>query len=207
MKREEKINKHLACLLPDIFLDTCETIERYHEKNSQVIIKELTDSLKAAAGLAFESQKDKGKGRIKYLLFSHLHSGLRLGWKRIRIDLLDRRFYLDRTGSASYLELSGIYRFFDEDIQRIKKELIRQVPRLYEYELDHIRYVYGGYYHRIAGQFLKDILEGESFEALFSGVEAESGVKLLFGEYMGPACLLGAMEGGKRDEVFPDICR
>lgn len=199
MRREDKINRELESVLPDVFLQTCKKIEANQEEYSHEMNLEVIESIRAVIDQVCHLQKDRKKGKIKYILFSHLHSGLLLQQKQIRIDMMDERFYLDSAETAVYLDFSGVYQYFEEDIQRIKREVIKSVPRMREYEVDIIRYVYAGYYHRIAKQYLTNLLEGINLLTLCSDIKMESAVYVLFGEYMGEADELFVLKGGRQE--------
>lgn len=122
---------------------------------------------------------------------------------------MDRGFYSDTAQSASYWDAESIYHLFEEDVEAIRKEIGKHIPRIREYEADYIRYAYAPYYHGIAKAFVQSMLEETMPEEGFLPELArmEERVQILFGEYMGQADVLFTLGEEEADEVFQGICR
>lgn len=190
MSRMEKINGCLPTICSPVFANSIKRIEAYCEKNSREVSQEFVEALTNLFDELAKKQPKKQKGKLNYLVFSPLQSGIQLGQKRIRLEAMDYRFSMDPMETAVHLDAEGIYHFFEEDIEQIKKEAIQVVPRIYEYELDLIRYEYAGYYHSVAKQWVKELLSELEPGVWLDKIETEPCVKLLFGGYQEAAELL-----------------
>lgn len=196
MERQEKMMEAMAQILPVQFDKSCEKITANCEAHSQEMVSELLTAIKQVMERTAALQKLGEKGKLRYLMFSYLHSGMFLGRDIIRVDAMDQGFYSDPAESAAYLNLNGIYGCFEEDITEIEKEMSKVFPRIQEYEVDLIRYEYEIYYHQTAREFLKVMLAELDEETLLAGIEREDKVQILFGEYMDSADVLLSMKGG-----------
>lgn len=197
MERQEKMMRAMEQILPAQFEKSCEKITENCETRSQEMVSEFLAAIKQVMDRAVVLQKFGEKGKIKYLMFSYLHSGMFLGRDFIRVDVMDQGFYNDQAESAAYLNLNGIYGCFEEDMTEIKKEMFELCPRIRKYEMDLIRYEYEIYYHQATEEFIRVMLMELGEETLLAGIEREDKVQILFGEYMDSADVLLVLEGGE----------
>ena len=185
MGRIEKINQCIPAICSNVFEQSLKKIESYCEEESRNVTLEFVEAMNHLMDQVYSSQQEKGKGKLCYLVFSHLHSGILLQHSRIRLEAMDHRFYTDPIETAVHLNANGIYQFLEEDLISIKKEAIQLVPRIYEYELDLIRYEYELYYHRAAKQWIRELLEGIEpdvwFERDYGGTVCEDVVWRIYG--------------------------
>lgn len=206
--RKNEFMKALGYILPEQFSKSSECIVLSCEEHSREMVHAFLEAFKGAVGQAVILQDRKKKGKLGYILFSHLYSSMFLKRYLIRIDLMDRGFYSDTAQSASYWDAGSIYYLFEKDVEVIREELGRYIPRIREYEADYIRYAYAPYYHRLTKTFIQAMLEEALPEEGFLPERArmEERVQILFGEYMGQADVLFTMGKEKVNEVFQDIC-
>lgn len=175
--------------IPKQFLKSSRETELYCEEHSGEMVHTFLGALEEAVEQTRMLQKNRGKGKIQSVLFSHLYSSMFLRQYKIRIDMMDSQFYNDSVSSVSYWDACGIYRLFEEDIGAIREQLCQCVPRIREYEVDYIRYAYMPYYHSMAKAFVQAMVEEVFAEGFYvgGGMECEKEVRFLFGEYMGQA--------------------
>lgn len=162
------------------------------------MISEILDALKTVNGKVKELQESGKKGKIKYLVFSHLYSGIILGEKRVRIDAMDQGLYGDRAEAEAYLDMEGIYQFLATDMEAITEELRRSIPQILEYEIERIRDEYMMHYQYMAKTFIKAILEEVDPALLLAEISSEAQVTVLFGGYMDQADVILKLQGGGR---------
>jgi hypothetical protein len=207
--RKNEILKVMGQLLPEQFAKSSEHILLFCEEHSGETVYAFLQAFREAVGQATIFQNRKEKGKVGYILFSHLYSSVFLKRYLIRIDLMDHGFYSDTVQSASYWDAGSIYHLFEKDVEAIKEELGRYIPRIREYEADYIRYAYAPYYHRLTKAFIQAMFEEVLSEEGFLPEQArlEEHVQILFGEYMGQADVLFNLGEEEADEVFQDICR
>lgn len=203
--RKDEFMKAMNQIIPEQFSKSSRRIVLSCEENSRETVHAFLEAFREAEEKAVILQDRKEKGKVGYILFSHLYSSMFLKRHLIRIDLMDRGFYSDAAQSVSYWDAGSIYHLFEEDVEAIRKELERHIPRIREYETDYIRYAYVPYYHGLTKSFIKAILEEALPEKGFLPEQArlESLIRILFGEYMGEADVLFAL--GKEeaaDEIF-----
>lgn len=196
--RKKRIDAFCRDVLPDQFNKSCPEIVGWCEEHCQEMVSELLDALKIVTGKVKTLQQSGKKGKIKYLVFSHLYTGMILGHKRIRIDAMDQGLYGDITDTEAYLDMEGIYQFLAADLEAIKEELRRSIPQILEYEIERIRYEYMMRYQGMAKAFIKAILEEVDSALLLAEINCEAQVTVLFGGYMDHADVILKLKGGGR---------
>ncbi len=203
--RKNEFMKAMEQIIPEQFSKSSRRIVLFCEENSSETVHAFVEAFREAAEQAIILQDRKEKGKVGYILFSHLYSSMFLKRYLIRIDFMDQSFYSDTARSVSYWDARSIYHLFEEDVEAIRLELGRHIPRIREYETDYIRYAYVPYYHRLTKSFIQAILEEALPEKCFLPERArlESRVRILFGEYMGDADVLFTLgEENVADEIF-----
>lgn len=192
MDRKEAFMAAMEPILPEQFSKSSRCITSHCEKHSKEIVHTFLEAFNAVIERTTILQDEKKKGKVKYILFSHLYSSMYLQQYLIRIDAMDPAFYNDSTHAVSYWDARYIYEFFEEDVEAIRKELGKNLPRIREYEADYIRYAYAPYYHRLTKAFLQAMFQEALSESNFlpHRERLERCVMILFGEYMGEADVL-----------------
>lgn len=192
MDRKEEFMTAMEYILPEQFSKSSRSITLHCEKHSKEIVHTFLEAFKTAVEQTTILQDQKKKGKVRYILFSHLYSSIFLQRYLIRIDLMDLTFYSDSSQAVSYWDARDIYQLFEEDVEAIREELGKNFPRIHEYEADFIRYAYAPYYHGVTKAFLLAMLEEALPERNFLPHQdrLESFVSILFGEYMGEADVL-----------------
>lgn len=197
IERKIKILRAITPLLPEYFNRACEKIETYCNENSREIVNVFLAAMERVLGQVKRQQQEQQKADIKYIVFSHLFSGIVLGNGQIRIDVMDQGFYGDLTETADYLNFDCVYQWFEDDIDAIRNEIAIQVHRLREYEADWIWYVYMPYYHSAARALLTVIVNEVDWNIMLEGIACQPAVRVLFGGYMDQAAELMVIERGK----------
>lgn len=192
MDRKEELMTAMESLLPEQLSKSIRSITLHFEKHSKEIVHTFLEAFKKAVEQAAVLQDEKKKGKVRYILFSYLHSSIFLQRYLIRIDLMDHTFYSDSSQAVSYWDARDIYQLFEGDVEAIREQLGKNYPRIREYEADYIRYAYAPYYHGVTKAFLQAMLEEALPESNFLPQQdrLESFVSILFGEYMGEADIL-----------------
>lgn len=206
--RKSEILKIMNEILPEQFFKSSGNIAMFCEEHSRDTVHGFLKAFREAVERAVILQNRGEKGKMGYILFSYLYSSIFLKRYFIRIDLMDCGFYSDTAQSTSYWDAGSIYHLFEEDVETIRKEIGKHIPRIREYEADYIRYAYAPYYHGIARDFIQSMLEEVIPEANFlpKRADMEERVQILFGEYMGQADVLFTLGEEAGDEVFQNIC-
>ena len=152
----------------------------------------------------------------QYLIFSCLHSSIFLKNYLVQIELMGKEMYGEEILASGCWDAGELYYLFERDVEELKGQVRKRVPRIKEYETDYIRYAYAPFYHRMVKAFIKEMLgaalEGtentagtehaEDIPALHGGIRESGQVKILFGEYMGEADLLFQEERERLYEIF-----
>ncbi len=211
--RSKVIEEVLAEMLPGQFEKSSMETVLLSEKRSSGIAEGFLKALGKVMEQAVRRGGEKSSDRIQYLLFSCLHSSIFLKKYLIRIDLMGQGLYNDAPLAVSYWDAEGIYSLFEKDIEEIRRKVGEKIPRLRGYEVDDIRYAYAPYYHRMAGTFIRQMLEEmledipECGQKVQRNAEREKQVRILFGEYMGEADTLFTVEKERFYEIFQYLCR
>lgn len=192
MDRKEEFMTAMEYILPEQFSKSSRCITSHCEKHSKEIVHTFLEAFKEVVEQTTILQDEKKKGKVKYILFSHLYSSIFLQRYLIRIDFMDHAFYSDPSQTVSYWDARDIYQLFEGDVEAIREELGKNFLRIREYEADYIRYAYAPYYHGLTKAFLQAMLEEALPESNFLPQQGrlESRTRILFGEYMGEADVL-----------------
>ena len=206
-EREEKIIQAAEEVIPELFEKSSEETILYCEKNSTEMVEGFLEAFRNVLEQAVDSLQESSDNKIGYLLFSCLHSSIFLRNYMVRIDLMGDDFYKKEALATSYWDAGNIYLLFEQDIESIRQKVGKKVPRIRAYEVDYIRYTYEWYYHRMAEEFIREMLGGMFGNTSKTNMRKEEEIKILFGEYMGTADFLYHIGKEELYEVFQDICR
>lgn len=190
--RRDKIIKTAEKLFQEQFSKSSEKTVQFCETHSSEVVYKFLEAFRKMLEQTRVYQEQMEKGKIRYLLFSYLSSSIFLEKYEIRIEMMDERFYNDASQAVAYWDAGAVYSLFETDVAEIKQKVEGQIYRLYEYEVDFIRYLYFPYYHRLAKAFIQSMLEIILQEEylLPETICLESSLKIAFGEYMGKADIL-----------------
>jgi len=188
MDRIEQIFDIMNLYASKRFEQSQERINEYCERHGNEIAAKLVFAFNEAFKQAAVLQENQDKGPIRYLVLSHLYSGVCAGGYSVKLDIFDRRFYADPHEIDVYLALNWIYSFLSEDMDYICKELVKQrilSPRRHEMEQIRYRYVY--YYHAIALKLISDNIPALLSLPVFKKMTVGSDFEVIFGGYMDKA--------------------
>ena len=189
MERRDKIMEIAGQLFPEKFAESCRETERFCEEHAGEMAEGFLEALWNVTAQA-EGGKEKEREAVCYLLFSFLHSSIFLREYWIRIDRMGEAFYGDPLPAEAYWNAGCLYRLLERDIGEIRREVAKRIPRIREYETDYIRYAYAPYYHRMAKEFILEMMEEVLGDGrMLSGMGGKR-IKVMFGEYMGDADIL-----------------
>jgi hypothetical protein len=163
-------------------------IKEYCNRHGNEIAAKFVFAFQEAFEQAAVLQESQGKGAIRYLVLSHLHSSVWAGGYSVKLDIFDRRFYADPHEIDVYLALDWLYGFLSEDMDCIYKELIKQhifSPRRHEMEQIRYRYVYC--YHAVVLELISNNIPALLSLPAFKKMKVESDFEILFGGYMDKA--------------------
>ncbi len=223
-EREEKIVETAKELLAQQFeKSSAETILACEQKSCQMadgFLAAIGKVLAEGAGEGKNAERTGGAGEDQYLIFSCLHSSIFLKNYLIQIELMGKEMYGEEILASGCWDAGELYRLFERDVEELKGQVRKRVPRIKEYETDYIRYAYAPFYHRMAKAFIREMLgaaleetenaagteHAEDISELRGGIRESGQVKILFGEYMGEADLLFQAERERLYEIFQDIC-
>ena len=184
MDRTEQIFALIKPLSQDRFTQSQELIEVYCENNGDGIAAEFISAFRNAFAQTADLQIYEEKGAVRYLVLSHLYSAVQAGGYSIRLDTFDQRFYSDLYEIDATLTLDWLYGFLAEDMACFRKELVRHIPHVKEYELEQIRYRYVYYYHALALKLISESIPALLRLPEFVKMTTESEFEVLFGGYM-----------------------
>lgn len=223
-EREEKIVETAKELLAQQFeKSSAETILACEQKSRQMadgFLAAIGKVLAEGAGKVENAEGTSGAGEDQYLIFSCLHSSIFLKNYLIQIELMGKEMYGEEVLASGCWDAGELYRLFERDVEELKGQVRKRVPRIKEYETDYIRYAYAPFYHRMAKAFIREMLGAalertentadienpEDIQTLRGDIRGRGQVKILFGEYMGEADLLFRVEREGFYEIFQDIC-
>ena len=192
-ERKKEIETITQNLLLNQFLKSRKQIEAYCEEQSTDMVKDFLDTFSHAILEAGVVQAEGKKDNICYILFSYLYSSIFLQKYIVRIDVLDYRFYNDVSQVESNWDAHALYHYFESDVNEILNEIRKNIPRIREYEIDYLRYAYLPYYQSVVKKWIQimaeELINNGSF--LLNEISRKEEIKILFGEYMGSADIIG----------------
>lgn len=197
--RREKIMEYAGSRMPEVFEKSSRETALLCEKKSGEMAAGFLEAFRKGMRRLQAEKEDgsKGGGELSYIVFSTLHSSIFLKKYLIQVAWMGEGFYSEAPLAEEYWDAGELYSFFEQDIETVRGDSWKKVPRIREYEVDTIRLAYAPYYHRMAKAFIREMLGAvleEGRNAAGEG-EEEKKVKILFGEYMGEADVL--FEAGK----------
>lgn len=185
----EKLNAEFLQVCRDALLQDQAYITDYCRDNFQFVVNGLRNALLEGICALHDLQEHKRKGRLAYLQFSFLMSGIFSNEHLLKIDFYDDRFYEDPYEIDCYWDYSCL---FPEQSQRQGKmisEVRRKVVKVMDYELHERFPTYRLGQMQLLLDLLKRIQAEEKIVSLLS-TEAEPEIKVIYGVYMGAAQML-----------------
>lgn len=208
-ERRKEILKSAGNMFAQQFEKSCRETVLHCEERSSEMAGSFLEAFGRVVNQVVRKDVESSDDKVHYLLFSCLYSSIFLKKYYIQIDLMGQGFYNDEPLASSYWDAGDIYCLFERDIQELRRKVGNKVPRIREYETDYIRYAYAPYYHRMAKEFICEMLEEllKCWQEQIKEVPEEKQVRILFGEYMGEADILFTVKRERLYEVFQNLCK
>ena len=194
-RRKEQMVEVSEPFMNELFSHSCMELQNIFEKIGHQEWDGLEKGLKEVLAIGKRMQEEEDKGKIHYVIFSFLQYAPRGRELGIKIDLLNRNFYLDEQECEGYFYPNILQKKYREDIEVLQKELSRKFIRLQKYEIQQIEVVYAKHYQYICGLMLKSMSEHIMGLLSQSGLSVSGNVVFLYGEYMDKAVVL--YQGGR----------
>lgn len=188
--RREQISQYLQPYMEECFQKSCSSIQTGLECHAHEIWTELRDCINECLNHAGIMQERRLKGKLQYLVFSFLQSGVHFDRMELRIDLLDDGFYLDEQETATSYYPDFLLENYMEDINFLQKKAGEKFVRLQNYERSDIKTEYSGYYQSVLFRMVESMTEVILELLADCNVQFEDDFKILFGEYMDNAKVL-----------------
>ena len=201
--REDEIFQFLQPYMQECIKASCQSVQIEMEILGNEIWDELKNVICKILDNVTKMQKQHKKKDIKYFVFSFMRYGIYLNKFELRIDALDESFYLDEQESAGYYSLDFLQNKYLEDYNYLCKKTKEKFIRLQNYELIGIKKWYADFYNSIIFQVIKSLTELIMEVIVESGVGITDDFKIIYGEYMDRAIVLGTKEKYER-EIFSD---
>lgn len=175
-------------------------LDRYKEEFTKILEKYNTDreTIKDNLILKFDSvcknavllQEKELKGEIKYIYFSILRTKILENRGQWRIDLYDKKWFLDKEECSVYMDLDFIYKpLFDhmKELSEKKREYGRIIK---ERDMNLIRQREANKYHALALNIIRDLLKSFFGCGSYKEMKKEKDMVIMAGEYMDEAIVI-----------------
>ena len=135
-------------------------------------------------------QEQQKKGEIQYVVFSYMNVSATFNEIEIRIDLLDKGFYLDQWECTEYYSSEILQKQYIEDVHLLYQEAEKRFIRLQIHELQELEFVYRKRYQTLCGLMLKSMADLIREAVKSSEILQSDNLQLLYGTYMDKAIKL-----------------
>ena len=161
-------------------------LEKYN-KDKDSIKENLTSKFNSVCQEAIFLQEKDLKGEIKYVYFSMLRTSLLENKGQWRIDLYDKKLFLDKEECSINIDLDFIYEpLFNhmKELSEKKKEYLRTIK---DKDIEAIKLTEGNKYHSLALNIIRGILQSFLECASYKEMEKKEDIVIMAGEYMDAA--------------------
>lgn len=161
-------------------------IEKYN-KDKESIKENLTSKFNSVCKEAILLQEKELKGEIRYIYFSMLRTKILENKGQWRIDLYDKKWFLDKEECSINIDLDFIYEPLFNHIKELsekKKEYLRTIK---ERDIQIIKQREANKYHGLALNVINDILESFLECTSYEEMKKKEDIVIMAGEYMDAA--------------------
>ena len=170
---------------------------RYITEFQKIIEKYKTDreSIKENLALKFNAvcteaillQKKELKGEIRYIHFSMLRTKILENKGQWRIDLYDKKWFLDKEGCAINIDLDFIYEPLFNHIKELSKKKKEYGRTIKEKDIQLIKLREANKYHGLALNVIRDMLQSFLECTAYKEMKKKEDIVIMAGEYMDDA--------------------
>lgn len=195
--REEDIFTAGEELLSERLFQNMDSIMRDFRDNPYVYRDGLTVKLHELVEKVMTAQETGRKGKLAYLCFSFLLSGLYTNTYEIKIDGYDDGYLKDFCETCVYWDTDFIFQSFEQDMEHFRKHIKTHIPRIQEYEVMMFRKQYAMHYYRITQKFIEDQIEEIILEIQQENLQLSDTLRVTFGGLYDTSLLLLEKEWSK----------
>ncbi|MBD5530680.1 MAG: hypothetical protein HDQ98_00545 [Lachnospiraceae bacterium] len=197
--RRNEIFQYLQEGMEKCFYKSCQSIQTEIENGGDRIWSDLKAILEQILMHVADMQKKNNKGSAQYLVFSFLNSSIHFEELELRIEVLDDGFYLDEQEAAGYYCPQFLQAVYLSGVECLCWEASEKFVRLQNQELFEIKKEYAKFYNALLCQMIKSLCGMIMGTVVESGIKMTEDFKIIYGEYMGKAVVLGG-GGALREE-------
>lgn len=164
-------------------------IEKYNN-NKESIKENVTSKFNSVCKEAILLQEKELKGEIRYIYFSMLRTKILENKGQWRIDLYDKKWFLDKEECSINIDLDFIYEpLFNhmKELSEKKKEYLRTIK---ERDIQIIKQREANKYHGLALNVISDILESFLECTSYEEMKKKEDIVIMAGEYMDAAIMI-----------------
>ena len=188
--RKKNIVKELQSCMEEYFLQGCRCLQTELERKGYTEWDKLELLLHNVVQQAQLLQEQQKKGEIQYVVFSYMNVSATFNEIEIRIDLLDKGFYLDQWECTEYYSSEILQKQYIEDVHLLYQEAEKRFIRLQIHELQELEFVYRKRYQTLCGLMLKSMADLIREAVKSSEILQSDNLQLLYGTYMDKAIKL-----------------
>lgn len=159
-------------------------ISNYCTDNAEEVAKAFKESFKNLFDKVVSLQTQGYKREIGYLTISVLRTFSMDKNYKLRLELYDKSFFLDKIECCEYLDIGFIMKYIDKDIELLLNELKDIGMKYKEYEIDELKKNYIGTYIDVIHEFLTNNLTNIFEVPEYDKLHKSSDFKIIFGEYL-----------------------
>ncbi|NSB17197.1 hypothetical protein [Clostridium beijerinckii] len=158
-------------------------IEKYR-KDRSIIKENLTSKFDLVCKEAIKLQEKELKGEIRYIYFSFLRTSLLESKGEWRIDLYDKKWFLDKEECSINIDFDLVYEPLFNHMSELlekKKEYRRNIN---EVDIESIMLEEAGKYHYLVINIIEDMIESFLACSSYKEMKKKENIIIQAGEYM-----------------------
>jgi len=158
-------------------------IEKY-ATNRENINENLTSKINSVCKEAILLQEKELKGEIKYIYISMLRTKLLENKGQWRIDLYDKKWFLDKEECSINIDLDFIYEPLFNHMKELSEKKKERGRTIKDKDIERIKLREANKYHGLAVNIIRDMLQSFLECASFKEMKKKEDIVIMVGEYM-----------------------
>ncbi|WP_425448049.1 hypothetical protein [Dethiothermospora halolimnae] len=180
----ERYYKLMAEHLFERWKEEIPNIENRYLENKEEIDNNLIDIFDKLCKEASKLQKEGDKGKTKYIHFSYLRTSIIHNTCRYRIDIYDKKWYVDEIECVKYWEPNFIYKSLFHHMEDIKEDIKKQSKRVKPMVLEKVKLYEGEKYNILTKEYIKELIPKLVKTKGYKEMDKDEEILIMAGEYI-----------------------
>lgn len=192
--RTQQLNEAFLQVCREILLESRDLISDYDKTHPGYLAKSLCSSLEQGIDELHSCREETEKGSLAYVQLSFLMSGQFSGEHLLKIDFYDKRLYADPWEIDCFWDYGFLFPREDERTQELIRRLRKKVVGIMDYQVYERLPTYRLGQMTLLWEVLEAIVQNDRIRSVLRAEDSSgSGIKVLYGVYMGGAQTLSTI--------------